>query len=113
MGSSNIEFASKVRKLDRKHARLSRGMTSKILPDGLMVARPRRRQFGVSARGVALMLASFFGFKTALLLTFGEITYTGRVAELASGTAVERAGAWVMQVEPVTAFFASFINYYL
>lgn len=113
MGTSQIEFASKVRRLNRKHSKLSRGMGSRIMPDGQMMAFPRRRDFGLSARGVVFLISAYFGFKTLLLLTFGEITYTGRVAELAGGTSVERAGAWVMQLEGVTLFLANLIGYYI
>ncbi|WP_420861119.1 hypothetical protein [Algirhabdus cladophorae] len=113
MGSSQLEFASKVRRINRKHSRLARGMDSQMRDDGLIVARPRRRNFAIPFKGFVAGIAGIFGFKVLLLVIFGEITYQGRVADLAEGTSIERAGAWLMQLDPVTAFIAQFINYYL
>lgn len=45
-------------------------------------------------------------FKAVLYATLGGATYTNRVNDLASGTVIEQAGAWVMAADPITVWLA-------
>ena len=49
------------------------------------------------------------GFKAFLLAGLGEDAYGERLAALEAGESYEVAGAWIMQVEPVTATLAGII----
>ena len=56
-----------------------------------------------------LVLAPFWAWRF-LLAWLGPDTYGDRVADLAAGTPVEQAGAWVMQSDPASRFVADQIK---
>ncbi len=62
--------------------------------------RPRRR-IGVLAP-LAVVAATIVGVKSAVHATIGDEVYRDRVAALSAGDNVERAGAYVLQADPVT-----------
>ena len=66
--------------------------------------RPRRR-LGILAP-LALVAAVIVGVKSAVHATIGQELYDQRVAALATGDAVEKAGAYVLQADPVTRAIA-------
>lgn len=61
---------------------------------------PRRR--GLWLRPLALILIGFFVLKGGLHAELGDDVFARRVDELAQGSPVERAGAWVMRADMVT-----------
>lgn len=103
MARSEAAFQNRVRKVEKNYrARIERGSVAMMRKDGLIVIRPRRRTPSFPWKGLALMIAGFFMFKTFILITSGTGAYEERRAMLAQGTQLEVAGAWVMQVDPVT-----------
>ena len=101
-------FDRRVTQVQAKHRRLSDGVSYRIGPDGLITAYPSRRFLPrFPSRGLLLLLATVFVFKSALLLVSGEAVYGARLTELAQGRTVEQAMAWVMQPDPVTRALAS------
>jgi hypothetical protein len=95
-------FQNRLRRIDRRHVRLAQGYESRVGKDGLIVFRPKRRSRGFPLRGIVLLGLGFCVFKGVILAHTGETLYEQRLAALGSGTYVEQAGAWVMQVDPVT-----------
>ena len=98
-----VKFNKRLRDIDRKHRKMSRGYVQLVERDGLLVPvsrRPARR--GFPFRGLLLILGGFLIFKAILLTHLGPITYGERVEKLAGGTALEQAGAWVMRADPIT-----------
>ena len=79
-------------------------------PDGLIVSRPKRQPIQISFRVVIFFLAAFIGFKAFLFAGVGPLTYQDRLANLQSGTVVEKAGAYVMQADPLTVYVATQIG---
>ncbi|MFD0860175.1 hypothetical protein [Roseovarius aquimarinus] len=104
--NSQDGFNARLKKLRKSHTRMARGYNATVGRDGLIVFRPRPRRRGLPLRGIALTIAAFFAFKVLVLLNLGEPSYQARAAELAAGTAVEQAGAWLMQIDPFTRLIA-------
>ncbi|MGR3762034.1 hypothetical protein ACUXV3_18200 [Roseobacteraceae bacterium NS-SX3] len=106
MSDQQYQFQSRLQRLHRKHAGMRRGYSAAIRPDGLIVVKPRRMQSRIPGRAVALFLAAFLLFKAVLMASLGFDGYALRVARLQHGTAVERAGALLMQADPVSEYLA-------
>lgn len=97
-----LDFEHRLRRLMRKHRAMSRGYTTSLRPDGLIVAKPKRRASPVSLRSVILFLVAFVLFKGFLIANIGPQAYSERVARLMDGTAIEQAGGVVMQIDPLS-----------
>ncbi|WP_170473715.1 hypothetical protein [Ruegeria arenilitoris] len=106
MTGKQLDFGQRVTRLNKKHEKLSRGYRATMRPDGLVVMKPQRVKSAIPARVLLLCLLAFFGFKALLLFHLGEPAYSERVEILSQGTNVEVAGAWIMQIEPVSQFFS-------
>lgn len=70
---------------------------------------PRRRRFGALAP-LALVAMSVLGLKAVVHATIGSELYDARVAELRAGDGVHRAGAYVLQADPLTVAIADKIG---
>ena len=111
MRDSQADFNKRISTLGRKHAAMSHGFTTALRSDGLIVVKPNRalrRNFPV--KGLFALIFGFFVFKAIMLASLGEITYNERVGKLNQGSALEQGGAWLMQIEPATAFLAGFLE---
>ena len=96
------EFERRMRRINRRHSRLSQGYTTKVNDDGLVVARPRRRTSWTTIRGLALIVCVILIFKGFLHAQLGATAYEERVERLADGNVIEQVGAWVMTADPIT-----------
>ena len=105
-------FDERLNAIGLKHAAMARGYTTEIRSDGLTIVKPyvRRRGFSIPFAGIAMLLAGILFFKAFILSAVWPDFYDECVAKLGEGTFVEKGGAWVMQVEPVTEHFATVIN---
>ena len=110
MTGKQLEFDQRITRLNKKHQKLSRGYRATLRSDGLVVMKPQRMRSAVPAKVLLLCLVGFFAFKAFLLSHLGPTAYETRVESLNQGTPVEKAGAWIMQADPVTAFFSSQLN---
>ncbi len=113
MSDAYSGFDSRLRKIDRKRARLANGYKSKVSKDGLIVFKPKRRQAGFPLRALVLLIIGFFVFKGMIMAHIGTSLYEQRVAALMEGTLVEQAGAYVMQTDPVTERIAQKLRPFL
>ena len=100
------QFEDRLKSLENKHRAMSRGYVTQMQSDGLIVARPKRKLMRLSGKTLIIFVLGFFLFKGFLLANLGAPTYGERLGYLQNGTAVERAGAVVMQADPVTRFVA-------
>ena len=91
---------------------MSRGFTTRMRNDGLIVVKPRRQKriMDFPLRGVFLLLLGSVFFKGFILASVGPDTYSERVAILNSGTFVEQGCAWVMQVGPISQIIANYMG---
>lgn len=110
MTVKQLEFDQRVHRLTKKHQKLSRGYRATMRKDGLVVMKPQRIRSGIPARVLVLSLVGFFAFKAFLLSSLGPTGYQFRVDGLNEGTSVEKAGAWVMQIDPVSQFLSGQLN---
>lgn len=114
MSETTYDFDKRLQKLGKKHARIkANGFVRKLGKDGLITIHARRRGPTFPLRGLIAVFVVAFVFKGFLLASMGEADYAERVAALQSGTMVEKAGAWVMQVDPATHGMASFLQPFL
>ena len=100
------EFDKRLRRIERRNRRLSRGAVPYVDRNGLVSYRPRRAGLRVPLRGLLLVALGFFAFKGLVLAHLGPDLYAERVAALAEGTVVEQAGAWAMQSDPASEWIA-------
>jgi len=96
------EFDRRMRRINRRHSKLSHGYVTSVNDDGLVVARPHRRGSGRTLRGVLLIMVVMVVFKGFLHAHLGELAYQERVDQLAKGTIIEQAGSWIMTADPLT-----------
>ena len=112
MNTSHNQFSKRIAVIGKKHARMSKGISTHVQPDGLIVARPRKRGPRFPIRGLVSIVVVGFLFKTLLLVQLGAITYQGRIDQMQSGTKMEAIGGWFMQIDPITRSLADFVTYF-
>ncbi|MEM6483114.1 MAG: hypothetical protein AAF922_01090 [Pseudomonadota bacterium] len=103
-------FDARLKRIDRKRARLANGYSAKVTNEGLIVFRPKRRRASFSVRGLLLLVVGFFVFKGMILAHLGGTVYDLRVDALKQGTVVEKAGAVIMAKDDVTAAVAEVLR---
>ena len=112
--SDLLSFDRRVRQLGRKHSRISaNGYAVRLRPDGLVTVVPRRRTPRFPLGAVLGVLAVAFAFKAVLLASMGTASYELKLSDLASGGLAERAGAWVLQPDPLSLALARPLAPYL
>ncbi len=110
MAHADLNFEQRVRRLAHKHRRMSTGIVHRMGSDGLVTAHARRRMPSFPLRGLLVLFGAAFLFKAFLFAALGGSIYQERVALLQSGSIVEQGGAWVMQADPATVWFAAQLN---
>ncbi|WP_255200053.1 hypothetical protein [Sulfitobacter sp. HGT1] len=110
MVETHQQFGKRVNNLNRKHKALANGYYTTIRNDGLVIARPRRRDTGLPVKYILALVVLFVLLKAFMLSANGPGTYQIRLNALSEGTAIERAGAWILQVDPVTQALANKIG---
>ncbi|MDP5085348.1 MAG: hypothetical protein NWQ23_08000 [Yoonia sp.] len=106
----NVPFDKRLKRIVRRHEKMSNGVVRTVTSDGLIVAKPRLYKPRFPLKGLIAVLLLGFLFKGFLFAFLGEAAYVDRVASLQSGTLMEQVGAWVMQPDPVTFIAAQGIT---
>lgn len=101
------EFERRMRRISRRHSKLSQGYVTAVNSDGLVVAKPRRRSNRSMLRGLAMVVIVMMLFKAFLHAQIGAAAYQSRIDALAAGTSVEKAGAFFMVADPITVWISS------
>lgn len=113
MVETHEDFSNRLHALGRKHEKMSRGYTTKIDRNGILVATPKKSGYlpgtGV-LKLVMLMLIGFLSFKSLVLAAYGPVTYNERLSKLENGTQIEKIGAKALQIDPVTAAVANTVG---
>lgn len=76
---------------------------------GLVTIQPARR-IRLPQLTLFSVLCGFFVFKGYLVAALGDAVYSEKIALLDAGTVVEKAGAFVMQADPLTGLLADLIR---
>lgn len=100
------EFDRRMRRISKRHSKLSHGYVTSVNPDGLVVAKPQRRSYRGVLRGLMILFAVMMIFKGVLHAQLGASAYETRVDSLKQGTVAEQAGAWIMTPDPVTLWIS-------
>ena len=107
---TNVPFDKRLKKIVRRHDKMSNGVVRRVNSDGLIVARPRLYKPKFPLKGLIVVLFLGLLFKGFLFTYLGEANYLERVATLQTGTLMEQAGAWIMQPDPATTIVAGGIQ---
>ena len=102
------EFDRRMRRISRRHSKLSHGYVTTVNDDGMVVAKPKRKSRAGTVRSLALLFLVMVVFKGVLHARLGDGEYQARIEALAAGNAVEQAGSWVMAADPVTRLISKF-----
>lgn len=113
MAQANLPFEKRLKQITRKHDQLAKGAVRSVTSDGLIVMKPRAYRPKFPLRFIIVLVVLGFAFKGLLLASIGNVAYAERVTGLAQGSVMDRAGAWVMQIDPATALIADFLARYL
>lgn len=97
------EFDRRLRRIDQIHKAGGAFEASGAIGRAYYTSleRPRRRRLSI-LRPLALILGATLLFKAAIFGQLGQQTYEARIALLTEGSALDRIGAWVMTVDPIT-----------
>jgi hypothetical protein len=104
------DFDKRQKEIRGKHIRLAKGYETKLDGNGVFLHVPNNKAGRRS--GLRLLLtgaAVVFGFKVLTLSWLGTEAYAAHLTSLAQGTPLEKAGAWIMQIDPVTAKTAEMV----
>lgn len=104
------EFERRMRRINRRHSKLSHGFVTQITDDGLVVAKPRKPRGYAVLRGAYLLLLVMFLFKGFLHSNLGAEAYGAQVESLRGGNTIEQAGALAMTADPVTLWISGAIS---
>lgn len=104
------EFERRMRRINRRHSKLSHGFVTQITDDGLVVAKPRKPRGYAVLRGAYLLLLVMFIFKGFLHSNLGADAYRTQVESLRGGNTIEQVGAFSMTADPVTLWISGAIS---
>lgn len=107
MALAYAPFYKRLRRIVRDHQRMQHGVAHVMRDDGLVVARPRVYNPKFPLRGLVLLFGAAFFFKGYILAALGQSVYDTRIGQLAEGTWIERAGAWIMYPDAATVAVAN------
>jgi len=102
-------FDERLGRIAKRHRKLAHGYVNQLGSDGLITARPVRR-FRFPWKFMIVIAAFCLLVKGATFAALGEATYSQRVATLSQGSVAERAGAFLMQADPVTHWVAGVMH---
>jgi hypothetical protein len=108
------DFDKRQREIRRKHIRLAKGYVTKLDGNGVFLHVPENKAAQKSGLRLLLLGAMVvFGFKILTLSWLGIEDYSAHLATLEQGSALEKAGAWIMQIDPLTEKVAGLAAPYL
>ncbi len=101
----------RINKVVRNHERMRRnGVVRRVGKDGLIRSRPRLVRPAFPLKGAFLIVVIFFAFKALLFAQLGAGNYAEKVEGLRSGSVIEKAGAVLMQEDPVTVAVGGYLK---
>ncbi len=96
-----------------KHLQMADGFVTRINGNGVLVQVPAKRRGGLSVGTLLIALLCAVLIKAMNYLQLGESAYAARTAELAQGSSLEQAGAFILQMDPATLWIAQQIATFL
>ena len=97
----------------RNHERMRRnGVVHRVGRDGLIRSRPRLIRPAVPLKGAFIVLGLLLAFKSLLYAQMGAGNYALQVQNFRAGSALEQAGAVVMQEDRLTVALGGYLSQY-
>ena len=109
MDQAQKNFYKREQALRRKHIRMSQGYVTRMSKNGTIEQVPDSKAGGTGVRLILKAALVVLAFKVLAFAWLGETQYLNNVDALSQGAIYERAGAWIMQADPVTRTLAGFI----
>lgn len=103
MDDAQRRFEQRCRTVRRKHLRMAGGYVTRLDRSGVILQTPGQRARPAVGRALMLALVGALGMKALILAGMGADAYEAKRADLVHGNGVERAGALLMAVDPLTA----------
>lgn len=101
----------RINKVVRTHERMKRnGVVHRVGKDGLIRSRPRLVRPRFPLKGVMVIAVLFLAFKALLFAQIGPGNYALKIEELRNGSMIEKAGAVLMQEEPLTVALGGYLK---
>ena len=113
MSQSQFDFDRRLQAITSDPNASGRARVMIVDDRGLIVSKSVRRRHVFPLRGSLIPVAALLAFKVFLISYLGDGNYQERVNRLAAGSAAEKVGAWVMQVDPVTDLIVRELRPYL
>ncbi|MCB1334119.1 MAG: hypothetical protein KDK26_10805 [Roseivivax sp.] len=110
MSNSIRSFEKRARSVEARHKKLAGGYVTRMDKDGLIHHAPRKRLRLFRPRVLLYPVIAVMVFKVFLLSQMGQPAYEAKLTSLAQGSALERAGAVLMSIDPVTETIAGVIG---
>ena len=110
MSGAFHDFDDRLRRIHKSRVKLANGYVSVVGDDGLIVIKPKPARARSILRPFVFLVVGLLMFKSLILAALGQPVYEDRLARLQDGTAIEQAGAWVMQIDPVSEAVAAQIR---
>lgn len=110
MSDAMTNFRKRENALRRKHMRMAQGFTTKMDRSGLIVQVPDNKLSGFGLRLIFRLVLFFMALKVLTLAWLGQEAYLDHLTTLSQGSAYEKAGAWIMQIDPVTGTLVDLIS---
>ena len=104
------EFERRMRRISRRHSKLSHGYVTSVTSDGLVVAKPKGRSWRWLLRAVVIMALATIILKGVLHSQLGAAAYQAKVDELSAGSSLEQVGSVIMTADPVTLWISSQVS---
>lgn len=102
MDANHDRFQERLRRIDHSVSPSDQGVV--VRPDGVVVARRRRLRLSVPWRSATLALICCFLLKGFMIWHQGEADYAARLADLSARSSGHRAAAWILALDPVSAW---------
>ena len=104
----------RLNKVVRNHEKMRRnGVVHRVGRDGLIRSRPRLIRPRFPLKGAFIILGLLLAFKALLFAQMGSGNYEAKVQDLRNGSALEQAGAVLMQADRVTVAVGGFLSPYV
>ncbi|SPF77877.1 hypothetical protein [Pseudoprimorskyibacter insulae] len=110
MSEAMRSFDRRAKNVQSTHRKLAGGYTEKINKNGIVELKPRKTISLGPLRYIVLFALAFIGLKGLILSQIGFEAYDGHLAFFELGSTGERMGAWLMQIDPATAWIANLLQ---
>lgn len=110
MSDALTNFRKRETALRKKHMRMARGFRTRMNRNGVIEQVPINRSGGFVMGLLFRMVLVVFVFKVMAVTWLGEPRYEDHLSNLSNGAFYEKAGSWILQIDPVTQKLAQFLT---